>query len=61
MNHVLNSDKPDKVALVEGDNTFTYAHTLIGALGSLPVESSLASAILRRRALPFSFRPASIM
>ena len=26
MNHVLNSDRPDKVALVEGDNTFTYAH-----------------------------------
>ena len=25
MNHVLNSDRPDKVALVEGDTTFTYA------------------------------------
>ncbi len=25
MNHVLNSDRPDKVALIEGDNTFTYA------------------------------------
>ena len=25
MNHVLNSGRPDKVALVEGDNTFTYA------------------------------------
>ena len=25
MNHVLNSDRPDKLALVEGDNTFTYA------------------------------------
>ena len=25
MNHVLNSDRPDKVALVEGDKAFTYA------------------------------------
>ena len=25
MNHVLNSDRPDKVALVEGGNAFTYA------------------------------------
>ena len=25
MNHLLNSDRPDKVALVEGDNAFTYA------------------------------------
>ena len=57
MNHVLNSDRPDKVALVEGDNTFT----LRAALSSLPVESSLAAEILRRRALPFLFRPASIM
>ena len=25
MNHVLNSDRPDKVALIEGDHAFTYA------------------------------------
>ena len=25
MNHLLNSDRPDKVALVEGDKAFTYA------------------------------------
>ena len=25
MNHLLNSDRPDKIALVEGDNAFTYA------------------------------------
>jgi len=25
MNHVLNSDRPDKVALIEGDKAFTYA------------------------------------
>ena len=46
MNHVLNSDRPDKVALIEGDNTFTYAQieSRIGqfASGLLAGRSDLA-------------------
>ena len=63
MNHVLNSDRPDKVALVEGDSTFTYAQleSRIGefASGRLAGRSDLEEArvafLLGKGARCFSF------
>ena len=57
MNHA-NSDRPDKVALVEGDSTFTYEH--IENIGQFASGLSQAAVISRKRELPFSSRLASI-